>query len=151
MDVEAIAVNNVRAVGYAYEEAFGGFRTRIWSWDGFSWDAEITPNLVTQGNNTVLAISASSANDIWAVGYSGDITDTGTVMRYDGTAWALVEFPIDPPGGSNPLRGVHANAPWDVWVIGDYDTDHLTARWDGSAWHRIFDPVFDELYDITAA
>ncbi|MGA7730647.1 MAG: S-layer homology domain-containing protein [Chloroflexia bacterium] len=150
-DVEALAANDVWAVGYAYEPAFTGFRTITWHWNGSSWSVVSSPNLVTQGDNKLLAVSASSATDVWAVGYSYDGAEKGTVLRYNGSSWQLVDFPLHPPTYGNALRGVYAISPADVWVIGNYGDDHLTARWDGNAWRRIFDPVYDELLDITAA
>ena len=140
------------AVGYAYDPTFPGFRNFAWHWDGSNWTIVATPNLTATGDNRLLAVSAISTNDAWAVGYSiVDNEEHGVVLRWDGTLWQTVNFPIAPPTFGNALRGVYANTASDVWVIGNYGEDHLTARWDGSTWHRIFDPVNDELTDITVA
>jgi hypothetical protein len=88
------------------------------------------------------SVSASSSNDIWAVGYYQDYGNDPTsartlTMHWDGKQWTLVPSP-NPNGGSNYLDGVATLAPNNAWAVGDSGTSENPAtillHWDGNAW-----------------
>lgn len=144
-DVEAVAPNDVWAVGYYYEEPTSGSRTLTLHWDGVQWSIVPSPNGTTTRSNTLSSISALASDDIWAVGdYMG--TDTEVLIEHwDGTQWSIV--PAASPGaGSKQLKGVHAISPDNVWSVGQYYTytvgvtQYLIEHWDGTQWSVVPGP-----------
>jgi hypothetical protein len=69
-----------------------------------------------------LAVDASSAGNVWAVGQESGASAT---VRYNGTSWAVVPSP-----NIGTLHGVAVIAPNDVWAVGDDGAIH----WDGTTW-----------------
>ena len=70
--------------------------------------------------NKLRAIAGSAANDVWAVG------DAGTIVHWNGTAWANVIS-----GTTNDLYSVSASSPNNAWAVGAGGTiDH----WNGMTW-----------------
>src|SRR4030095_5358257 len=99
--VAAIASNDVWAVG-----GYGNLTTQahqlIQHWDGQNWIVAPTPTLPT-AYNELLAISALSSNDVWAVGSSGS---EALIEHWDGTSWTVLPNPN--PGLGTRLQGVSA-------------------------------------------
>jgi hypothetical protein len=136
--VAAIASNDVWAVG-----GYGNLTTHaqqlIQHWDGQNWAIATTPTLPTTYNE-LLAISAVSANDVWAVGSSGG---QGLIEHWDGSSWSIVPHPN--PGIGNRFQGVAAVASDDVWAVGyqggaDGLSQTLVERWDGTSWSVVPSP-----------
>jgi len=104
------------------------------------WSIVANPNI--EGGDTVLIqISATSANDVWAVGYSGRAGATQTlVQRWDGKEWRTIPS-ANVPSRNNYLTGVAALAPDNVWVVGYHCTGNcsdaapLIQHWDGGQWN----------------
>lgn len=68
---------------------------------------------------SLLGVWGSSPSDVWAVGVAG------TIVRYDGTKWALVQ------SGTGPdLRAVWGSSASDVWFVGAGGT---ILHYDGTA------------------
>jgi hypothetical protein len=67
------------------------------------------------------SVSASSPNDIWAVGGSG----VSLTAHFDGTSWQQVSTP-----STGTLHAIVSVAPNDAWAGGDGGLMH----WDGTAW-----------------
>jgi erythromycin esterase-like protein len=94
------------------------------------------PSADPRGTGTLKAISAVSANDMWAVG-SGQGTLT---EHWNGTKWSVVKSP-NPGSEFNDLNGVAAVTSNDVWAVGSYsdnpqvpDTNTLIEHWNGTKW-----------------
>ncbi|MBS1150896.1 MAG: hypothetical protein H6Q89_2594, partial [Myxococcaceae bacterium] len=102
--------NDVWAVG----------ETAIAHWDGLGW-ATLADGGPPQG---LYGVWGSGPSDVWAVG------GAGTVLRYDGGAWA-----VDGSPGAG-LQGVWGGAADDVWTVGLGGT---LKHWDGSGWG--FEPI----------
>jgi hypothetical protein len=88
-----------------------------------------TPNPDRFLFNDLLAVSASSPTDIWAVGY--------TAIHYDGTNWT--GFPVPGVGNTgDKLWGVAAISPTNAWAVGAFRTSATTTgnlqHWDGTQW-----------------
>jgi len=107
--VAALTPSNVWAVGDARNSA-GVSGTQIQHYDGTSWTGVSTP--VTGA--TLVSVTALSASDVWAVGYTAT---SGLVMHYDGTSWTVSVLPA-PSGGTWQLSEVSADSPADVWAAG---------------------------------
>ncbi|TDB85162.1 hypothetical protein [Actinomadura sp. 7K534] len=106
------------------------------------------------------AVSATGANDVWAVGYQGyqgidwsvPLWGAGTihvlppkpaVVRWNGSSWRT----YDPPGGGGDavLQDVEARTPSDVWVTGTLrphtqQSAPYLAHWDGTRWQQVQGP-----------
>ncbi len=86
--VEAVAPNDVWAVG-STADASGTPSTLIEHWDGTAWSIVPSPDLGAPGN-WLAGVSATSADDVWAVGSGkGD----GLIEHWDGMAWTVVSSP----------------------------------------------------------
>ncbi|HUS14941.1 MAG TPA: FG-GAP-like repeat-containing protein [Chloroflexia bacterium] len=153
-DVEALASDNVWAVGYAY---VGYAQTLIEHWNGSQWSVVPSPN---QGpsTNELMGLDAISPTDIWAVGNTPGTHNTVT-MHWDGNQWTVV--PSLPNDFSNTyvMGDVAAIAPNDVWAVGYYYPESgahrtVTIHWNGTTWTRIASPnpgaYVSRLFDVTA-
>jgi hypothetical protein len=116
----------------------------ILHWDGASWSIVPSPSPGTSGHNELRAVSASSPNDVWAV---GSFTDRGgpiqtLVLHWDGAGWSLIQS-ANVPGTNNGLFGVVALAPNDVWAVGytgSFVFSPLVQHWNGSIWSVVPSP-----------
>jgi hypothetical protein len=141
----AISPSNVWAVGSATS---GGLdqTTLILQWDGTAWNIIPSPSPGTAGLNTLYAIAANSANDVWAVGSftnNGQFAQT-LIERWDGTSWQVIPS-ANMPGTNNELYGVVALSSNDVWAVGYWGNaasgfSTLIEHWDGSTWNVISSP-----------
>jgi hypothetical protein len=124
-------------------------RTLIKHWDGHSWTRVPSPN-GHQSENELLQVSAASAHDIWAVGWTGDLY-TGIylplVVHFDGTRWTRVPFPKPPPCCDYRFwnASVSAESATSVWIYGTSEDANgvisvLTAHWDGTQWSVMLVP-----------
>jgi hypothetical protein len=143
--IAAASANDVWAVG-RYAAAIGVnydtpiFQTLIEHWDGSAWSVVSSPTPPGQIDyNHLLAVSAASANDVWAVGISGIYTaGFGSIAQtliehWDGSAWSVVPNPN--PSARDALIGVAAVSAHDVWTTGAWSpidgssTNTLTERY----------------------
>ncbi len=153
-DVVAFAPNNVWAVG----ANDGGHSTVVMNWDGTAWSIVPSPNGGMFGDDNVLtSVSATSPNDIWAVGYiypKGG-TPTTLTIHWNGGQWALVPSP-NPGNYSRALYGVSALASNDVWAVGSYSYNlgetylPLFLHWNGTQWQHVQSPEFPD-YNVLRA
>jgi hypothetical protein len=82
-----------------------------WVWHSPEKQVSIGPELWPFPRNTLRAVHAFSATDVWAVGRAG------TVLRNAGGLWK-VEY----VGGTVDLRAVWGSSPNDVWIGGTQGT-----------------------------
>ena len=87
-----------------------------------------TPN--ENPNSELFAASASSPNDIWAVGQS--------TIHFDGTTWTAFPAPMIKGDNNSFLRGVVALSPTLAWAAGNLtDGAHqgqVIEQWNGAKW-----------------
>lgn len=104
------------------------------------------------GDSILAAVDAVAADDVWAVGLHGRVTQEKTLIEhFDGAAWAVVPSPnprrTDTDG--NELFAVDARSATDVWAVGFHSNNgHLTIEplilhSDGSHWRVIPNPPGD--------
>src|SRR5207302_867584 len=139
LGADALSANNMWAVGVNYDPD-GVQRTLIEHWDGTQWSVVPSPN-GSQENNSLNAVAAVSANDVWAVGYNFGSTLT---EHWNGTSWAVVNSP-SPELGNNLLIGVKAFVTNDVWAVGysvngSSQAHTLILHWNGSVWNIVSSP-----------
>jgi hypothetical protein len=107
-------------------------------------------------------VSAVSASDAWAVGYTDNSSDipSSLALSWNGKSWAKVATP-SPVGGAE-LFAVSAVNSSDAWAVGtDVNSAGnqatLTLHWNGTKWLQVASPdpgtgtsKFDELKAVSA-
>ena len=107
------------------------------------WQVVASPSLDNQGNS-LRAIAAVDAANIWAVGYTVGNNGhplLGLIEHWDGAAWTIV------PGANlgpreHAFYGVAARTAADVWAVGARldsggANQTLVEHWDGAAWSSV--------------
>jgi hypothetical protein len=102
-----------------------------WHFNGSNWQVVKAPIIIEQ-------LSALSATDIWAEGYTYDSTGApvARVARWNGRTWSLVAMPY-----IEATYAISAASGSDVWVAGADVTSAGTPypvalHWDGRQWTR---------------
>jgi hypothetical protein len=147
--VAAVSPTDVWSAGYLDDPASGEPSTFVLHWDGSAWARVSSPNAGRHIPTFLYAISAASANDIWAVGWRSLITGGADAfaIHWDGTGWHEVAVPS--PTGHDVLYGVSAISASDVWAVGQREVEGqpfqpLVEHWDGSSWSVVDPPPLDE-------
>ncbi len=121
--VSAVNSGDVWASGYAYNvKAPLSYVPYVLKWNGTSWQLSTVPN--SSGGSRLLAITALSASDVWAVG-SGLQSGAFTTLteKFNGSKWSVVASP-DPGGGSlDELFGVTSAGTGDLFTAGTEDIE----------------------------
>jgi hypothetical protein len=143
VDVAAVSPTDAWIAAITFVGSYGGRgQTLLEHWDGTAW--RIVPSPVTDTDDRLEAITAVSANDIWAVGMSGD---RPLAMHWNGTRWRRVAVPTGGPHSIFTSVAVDANGM--VWAFGHQDGyDHhgyavwrtLAERFDGTTWTIVPSP-----------
>jgi len=80
-------------------------------------------------SNSLNAVAAISANDVWAVGDSSSFTDAQTLIEHwNGSSWSVVSSPISHISTLLSATPISTN---NVWAVGYYtssDKQTLTVR-----------------------
>ena len=110
-------------------------------------------------DDELLAVSASSPSNVWAVGWNG-YDGHSLTMRSGGRAWRVVPSPSTLLGGdmNDALVDVVARAPNDVWAVGrSYNSNNpgprfasLILHWNGTKWTVVRHSRNESLYGIAA-
>ena len=115
------------------------------------------PNVVPSG---LSAVAAVSANDVWAVGSSGNQMSGALTLieHWNGTSWSVVTS-VNPGSIYNTLYGVTAVSTTNVWAVGYYVnttgvTQTLIEHWNGTSWSVVTSPSpatgNNELFSVSA-
>jgi hypothetical protein len=109
-------------------------------WDGVAWTEVAVPS---PGNASLKSVTATAANDVWAVGSYFDQGGFKTLVEHwDGLAWSIV---ASPPVESSvtDLNDVWAISSTDVWAVGVFTNPNfqtMTLHWNGIAWTVVPSP-----------
>jgi hypothetical protein len=99
-------------------------------WNGTTWQRSTLPSGLT---SEIIAASAISPNDVWAVTEVG-----GDVLHWNGSQWSVAE---QVPGASSGamLTDVIAFSDSDVWVFGASGAGPGLGAWhyDGTTWTQV--------------
>ena len=98
-----------------------------------------TPN--ENFDNGLIAASASSADDIWAVGQS--------TIHFNGTSWTAFQAPLILGDNTGTLGGVVDISPtlaWAVGTVGEGPTNQVIEKWNGTEWTQFPNPTFPPHY-----
>jgi hypothetical protein len=125
MSVQAVAPNDVTAVGYVLDENNLRELTMIQHWNGSKWAIVPSPNQSTAAGsfNTLHGVTALSATDMYATGFFVDTASGGQqrtfVVHSDGSTWSAV--PTQGSGLAQQLNGIFAlPGTQDVWTVGGW-------------------------------
>ena len=135
MGVAALTPRNAWAVGSLAVKTKNS-RLLIEHWNGRLWRQVLSPN--PKGpEEELLAISARSARDIWAVGdhRAGGHTRT-LVLHWNGRRWTQVPSP-SPAAQDSSFWGVTAIGAKDAWAVGVRGTRALAEHWNGRSWRVV--------------
>ena len=147
--VATVSPNNVWAVGSFYNTNSGTYQTLTEQWNGSSWQIVYSPLAPSSSDNYLTGLKVISQNDIWAVGYYKDMSQTVSrtlIEHWNGSFWSVVSSP-NKGTGNNQLLGVSASSSSNVWTVGNfYNTNSgtyqtLTERWNGSSWKIVYSPL----------
>jgi hypothetical protein len=102
------------------------------------WTFQVVPTPNENFNSELFAASASSPNDIWAVGQS--------TMHFDGRTWTAFPAPMIKGDNNSFLQGVVAISPTLAWAAGNVtDGAHpgqVIEQWNGTKWRLFPGPKF---------
>ena len=164
LGVTAVSENDIWAVGWAQDPNGPSYvrRSLIQHFDGNLWSIVAGPNSLNDTLSELHSVSAASANDVWAVGASHNVSGpTRTLIEHwDGTQWSIVPSP-NPDSQLNELHGVTALSARNAWAVGyrggtknETPLETLILHWDGSGWRQLPSPNIaggvNQLSGITA-
>src|SRR5579871_1739481 len=134
------------AVGY-FIDSTNNFNPKslILAWDGKNWNVVNHPHVGT--GDQLVAVSAISPTDIWAVGFQRDSTGKFSTLieHFDGSDWDVVSSQ-NPGTTGNQLLAVNAVSSKSVWAVGSQTGNHgpdipLIEHWNGSTWSKVAPPA----------
>lgn len=143
--VTIISTNDVWAVGY-FEASNYTQQPLAEHWNGSSWSVVTTSIPSGFQFNDFAGVSASSSDDVWAVGDAANYGPTyeyeSLIEHWNGSTWSIVRHP-SPAKYYSFLYGVVAIGPDDAWTVGAYDSANqpLTEHWNGSSWSVVSGPI----------
>jgi hypothetical protein len=149
--VTALSASDIWAVGSGGTSGAADLSTLVEHWNGSSWTIVPSPN--TNVLNFLRGVSASSANDVWAVGnsiknpYDGVSKSRTLIEHWDGSTWTVVPSPTI-GAGNNSLAAVAARSAHDVWAVGSSEVmkgdipvlQTLVEHWNGKVWKVVASP-----------
>lgn len=151
--VAAVSSKDIWAVGEAYDSGNGP--SLIEHWNGQVWSIVSSPNAPSFAYASLTSVTALSAKDVWAVGYSannndnpsggGFVSEPTLIEHWDGIAWNIVPSP-NSPFKYNQLKSVIAVKANDIWAVGAsfdsfYGVSHtLIEHWNGQKWSIVSSP-----------
>jgi hypothetical protein len=106
-------------------------------WNGTTWTQVGSP-AVRHQDESLLAVSASSVNDAWAVGFTKAVGAAGRfplAAHWNGSSWTIVPTPTQTGGSKSTLNGVVDLSPTNAWAVGrSRSATALVEHWNGTAW-----------------
>src|ERR1700686_4123693 len=114
----------------------------IEQWNGTKWSLFPGPKFGKKDQADVFAMTASSANDVWAI---GSLMNRGTGLvsplfeHWNGTSWT--ETTVE--SNHEFLFGASADATNDAWAVGFSGSDRIETsamHWDGTNWKSVATP-----------
>lgn len=143
--VSAVSDTDAWAVGSTNAALNGvGAKPLIDTWNGTAWTQVATP--ATPGNTArLVAVSASSATDAWAVGRTQVNREdfAPLALHWNGAAWSVSSSAVTALAGQ-VADGVVDISSTDAYAIGGglgSAPSGVVAQWNGSTWHRLTVPL----------
>ena len=100
---------------------------------------QVVPTPNENFNNDLIAVSASSPSDIWAVGQAA--------IHFDGATWTAFPVPMIKGDNTSSLGGVSDISATEAWAVGSVNVGlanpgQVIERWDGTQWSVYPGPTF---------
>jgi hypothetical protein len=143
------------AVGQQFGAAGQTPPPAIYHWNGTAWSLAASPALGAAG--ALMAVSASSATDAWAVGFEvlGRHHDSTLLEHWNGTAWT-VDTADAVSGFTAELNAVLDLSPVNAYAVG-LGSAPTVEHWNGTAWSPVtlpdasFEPAAGQSISATSA
>jgi len=161
--VTVVFANDVWAVGFSpHPSGTPQYlrQTLVEHWNGSNWSVVPSPNPAGKTWVVLNGVAAIAANDIWAVGHSGDpssIPLQTLTEHWNGSSWSIVPSPSPGTYNGNVLNAVDGASANDVWAVGWYQSGPtgqeggaLTMHWNGTSWTVIPNPSRWQLYGVAS-
>ena len=141
-----IARDNIWVVG---ERQTNGMPSHVLTihWDGAHWQDIASPDEAVGGKNALVAVSGTTANDVWAVGFTVPLAGpiAPLIEHWNGTNWSVTHLSIPI---SLQFTSVKALAGNNVWAVGyEYGiqagknvVQPVTEHWNGTNWSAVANP-----------
>ena len=159
--VDAVASNDVWAVGYMAFSEQQVVRALTQHWDGTSWET-VEADIPDAGPwvTTIFAdVLALAPDDVWAVGRWAEVPDSPTpsplIEHWDGSDWEVVNGPDFDTWSE--LKSVSGTGPDDIWFVGSTEVflegkqafveRALIEHWDGEAF-TVFKAPFNRRHPL---
>ena len=110
---------------------------KIYKWNNFGWSNVVDLN-PSNGYDYWTSITATSENDIWAVG--------DKAWHYDGANWTESQLPFSSSWGWG-INDIWALSTSDVWAVTG-DSSNPLLHYNGFTWSTVAAPVSKELYHL---
>jgi hypothetical protein len=142
--VVAISPTLAWAAGSVADRAHSG--QVIEQWNGTRWSLFPGPRFGKKDQAHVFAMTASSANDVWAIGSlvnRGNGLVSSLFEHWNGTAWTATTV----ESNNQFLFGASADATNDAWAVGFSGSDNIETsamHWDGTNWKSVATPNVGE-------
>jgi hypothetical protein len=148
--VGPVSATDAWATGY-YTNSSGVDVPLMLHWNGTTWTKEKSPPPRGAQNSYLYGVSADSATDIWAAGYTNSgagstVPNKTWLPHWNGTTWTKVKS----PSPTKPtlmsfwltLRAVSAVSKTDAWAAGAYENSSgvivpLMLHWNGTTWTKV--------------
>src|SRR6266446_232414 len=146
--VTAVSTTDAWGVGFYFNNnAPNPLQTLIENWDGSNWNVVSSPNAGTYSNILNGITEVPGSNQLWAVGYFWDSSNTylPLIEHWDGSSWSIVPNP-NPGRSDDLLNGVAALSVNNAWAVGTSNNiragqeQTLTEHWDGTTWSIVRSP-----------
>ena len=116
--VSGASGNDVWAVGVSSDSTTGDSQTLAMHWDGAVWTVMSTAPLT--GASAFNAVTALSANRVWAV---GSTNGQSLIERWNGRTWTVAALPpLQDPSGLSSIESGRKGA---LWAAGSQTTGQL--------------------------
>ncbi|HLJ34820.1 MAG TPA: hypothetical protein VKU38_14255 [Ktedonobacteraceae bacterium] len=150
--VRVLSSSDIWAVGQVYQTPHSTVSQILTEhWNGMQWSILTSPHF--GASSSLLAVTAVSPSDVWAVGFTGTRT---LAEHWNGSSWQVFSSPST--GQSDVLEGVQALSSNNVWAVGVTNSSNGTSKtliehWNGTLWSIVSSPNVgsgDDLHAIAA-
>jgi hypothetical protein len=145
--VSAASASDAWAVGLS--GTYPHVSTLMLHWDGQAWSRVTSPTVLDGVPRFLIGVTAVSASDAWAVGFTGALpgpagparSDRALLLHWDGMRWSQATGLPETAAG---LSGI-AMSGHDGWAVGESaiagHPQALILRWNGARWHPVPAPA----------